>query len=230
MNITRGGDVETFAMENCMKLMSTKAEAAAVTVTVAGEGEGGVAGRKYACKTCGRKFDSFQALGGHRASHNKLKTGGGDVGGGGGGGGGEVERRKSHACSICGVEFPIGQALGGHMRRHRAVVSAVSGGGSTVTTELSDVEVKKRGNDGVLEEEVERVQKRLCSSDDEEVCLDLSLRVLPWVLKTTEVKHDNDNDNDNHNEIEEGEIVEQEGEEEEEYDFLKLELRQPINN
>ncbi|KAG5238177.1 RESPONSIVE TO HIGH LIGHT family protein [Salix suchowensis] len=60
------------------------------------------AGRLFSCKTCSRNFSSFQALGGHRASHKKPKL------------------PKNHQCSICGLEFPIGQALGGHMRRHRA--------------------------------------------------------------------------------------------------------------
>ncbi|KAK2983754.1 hypothetical protein RJ640_022696 [Escallonia rubra] len=106
----------------------------------------------YECKTCYRTFPSFQALGGHRASHKKPKNMA------------EEKKRlppppplvlsddedfsfkkrnqnntssplslpltpkssKVHECSICGAEFTSGQALGGHMRRHR-----VSGGTST---------------------------------------------------------------------------------------------------
>ncbi|KAL5709933.1 hypothetical protein ACHQM5_020556 [Ranunculus cassubicifolius] len=91
----------------------------------------------YQCKTCERCFSSFQALGGHRASHKKPKTE-------------QHEDKKAlvlfheedgvshhhhqqslvhqkahnnkskvHECSICGSEFSSGQALGGHMRRHR---------------------------------------------------------------------------------------------------------------
>lgn len=76
---------------------------------------------EYQCKTCKRKFSSFQALGGHRASHKRPKLEG------------DQELRaqakslslgtcgpKVHECSICGMEFPLGQALGGHMRRHRS--------------------------------------------------------------------------------------------------------------
>lgn len=73
--------------------------------------------RVFECKTCNRKFPSFQALGGHRASHKKLRLMMGA----------EEEtsdivvqtKAKTHQCSVCGLEFAIGQALGGHMRRHR---------------------------------------------------------------------------------------------------------------
>ncbi|KAL0460624.1 UNVERIFIED_CONTAM: Zinc finger protein ZAT5 [Sesamum latifolium] len=102
----------------------------------------------YECKTCNRTFPSFQALGGHRASHKKPKPTTDD------------DQKKSppppppdyqveeeapppsiqlpnnktcqvydqnkpkiHECSICGSEFASGQALGGHMRRHRTAPS-----------------------------------------------------------------------------------------------------------
>jgi hypothetical protein len=80
-----------------------------------GKGEGVVQNpapvRVFECRTCNRQFSSFQALGGHRASHKKPRLAAAD---------GEMTKTKVHECSICGVEFPIGQALGGHMRRHRA--------------------------------------------------------------------------------------------------------------
>lgn len=70
--------------------------------------------RVFVCKTCNREFSSFQALGGHRASHRKPKlSSSGDVFQN------NQIKTKVHECSICGVEFPVGQALGGHMRRHR---------------------------------------------------------------------------------------------------------------
>lgn len=77
--------------------------------------------RVFECKTCNRQFPSFQALGGHRASHKKPR-----LAEGGGGGNSDTTslqvptKPKTHECSICGLEFAIGQALGGHMRRHRA--------------------------------------------------------------------------------------------------------------
>ncbi|CDY41350.1 BnaA01g31690D [Brassica napus] len=74
----------------------------------------------YQCKTCDRTFPSFQALGGHRASHKKPKAAPGlhdlkkslVVHG-------KANNNKVHECGICGAEFTSGQALGGHMRRHR---------------------------------------------------------------------------------------------------------------
>ncbi|CAN4098869.1 unnamed protein product [Withania somnifera] len=72
----------------------------------------------FECKTCKKRFSSFQALGGHRTSHKSLKSSSTDAG--------KFldaklsKKRKVHECSICGMEFPMGQALGGHMRRHRA--------------------------------------------------------------------------------------------------------------
>uniref|UniRef100_A0ACD5YMZ1 Uncharacterized protein n=1 Tax=Avena sativa TaxID=4498 RepID=A0ACD5YMZ1_AVESA len=73
--------------------------------------------RVFECKTCNRQFPSFQALGGHRASHKKPRLADGA----------EPPKPKVHGCSICGLEFTVGQALGGHMRRHRAVAAAGEG-------------------------------------------------------------------------------------------------------
>ncbi|KAK9052266.1 hypothetical protein SSX86_028894 [Deinandra increscens subsp. villosa] len=70
--------------------------------------------RLYKCKDCDKEYDSFQALGGHRASHRapkqETKTDNS-----------AVETRselKLHQCKICNKGFEIGQSLGGHMRKH----------------------------------------------------------------------------------------------------------------
>ncbi|KAL3628454.1 hypothetical protein CASFOL_027500 [Castilleja foliolosa] len=97
------------------------------------------AAETYQCKTCSKSFSSFQALGGHRASHKKpnnnkpilavddkrqddFQSNGRDdatiislqV----------SNKSRVHECSICRAEFASGQALGGHMRRHRPVPAA----------------------------------------------------------------------------------------------------------
>lgn len=112
----------------------------------------------YECKTCNRSFPSFQALGGHRASHKKPKTV-------------VLEEKKPtviaalpeyseegqqfnksspplvanntikgnkiHECSICGSEFTSGQALGGHMRRHRVAAAAAAAAGNNQTAAIN---------------------------------------------------------------------------------------------
>ncbi|KAK3005323.1 hypothetical protein RJ639_015655 [Escallonia herrerae] len=103
-------DVEKMAMENCMMLLSRVGKAATTPSL----------GRLFECKTCNRQFQSFQALGGHRASHKKPRLMALDLLL-------QVDspaKPKTHECSICGLEFAIGQALGGHMRRHRSAATA----------------------------------------------------------------------------------------------------------
>nr|GMD50815.1 zinc finger protein ZAT11-like [Ipomoea batatas] len=102
------------SMANCLMLLSG---AGGLGDNNTSQIAGGGGGRVFECKTCSRQFPSFQALGGHRASHKRPRTAAM----------GEVPpsspaKPKTHECSICGQEFGIGQALGGHMRRHRAVV------------------------------------------------------------------------------------------------------------
>ncbi|KNA22734.1 hypothetical protein SOVF_031720 [Spinacia oleracea] len=76
----------------------------------------------YKCSVCGKAFGSYQALGGHKASHRKpateddkpsaAVTSSATTTTSAGAGG------KTHECSICHKCFPTGQALGGHKRCH----------------------------------------------------------------------------------------------------------------
>ncbi|XP_047307216.1 zinc finger protein ZAT10-like [Impatiens glandulifera] len=93
----------------------------------------------YKCSVCDKSFSSYQALGGHKASHRKpapipdLKT--------------EQQQPsipvtdsvgnyvnplnpsgRPHECSVCHKVFTTGQALGGHKRRHyEGVINNSSG-------------------------------------------------------------------------------------------------------
>ncbi|XP_010490834.1 PREDICTED: zinc finger protein ZAT5 [Camelina sativa] len=118
----------------------------------------------YQCKTCDKSFHSFQALGGHRASHKKPKLGANvvfkcdekktasvsaaeTVKAGAVGSflslqvtrsDGSKKPEKTHECSICRAEFSSGQALGGHMRRHRGLtINANANATSTIKTVIS---------------------------------------------------------------------------------------------
>ncbi|KAK7310814.1 hypothetical protein RJT34_08558 [Clitoria ternatea] len=97
----------------------------------------------YACSVCNKSFPSYQALGGHKASHRKFSaedhqsTSSAVTTSSASNGGGRV-----HECSICHKTFPTGQALGGHKRCHyegnnggggNSAVTASEGVGSTHT-------------------------------------------------------------------------------------------------
>lgn len=71
---------------------------------------------EFRCETCDKVFKSYQALGGHKASHKKMKLNQGDndhktkiV---------LSENNKVHECDVCFKVFGSGQALGGHKRSH----------------------------------------------------------------------------------------------------------------
>ncbi|KAJ0255597.1 Zinc finger protein ZAT9 [Hirschfeldia incana] len=77
---------------------------------------------RFTCETCGKVFKSYQALGGHRASHKKNRASN------------KTEQiseteydnvvvvvaaeKRIHGCPICLRVFASGQALGGHKRSH----------------------------------------------------------------------------------------------------------------
>lgn len=82
---------------------------------------------KYRCESCSKVFRSYQALGGHRASHKKIKPNrNGEIG--------DTEKEKDekekkdkiHECPICYRVFLSGQALGGHKRSHFTASAAAS--------------------------------------------------------------------------------------------------------
>ncbi|KAM0928031.1 hypothetical protein ACQ4PT_002226 [Festuca glaucescens] len=110
-------------------------------VATSGEGE-------FVCKTCGRAFASFQALGGHRTSHLRGRHGL-ELGVGVARAIREKKRteEKQHECHVCGLGFEMGQALGGHMRRHREEMALSGGGDDRWLIGLPDQEVVGHGAD-----------------------------------------------------------------------------------
>nr|GMC55294.1 zinc finger protein ZAT9-like [Ipomoea batatas] len=94
---------------------------------------------RFECSTCNKSFHSYQALGGHRASHKKAKDGS-DKNTDHFSAAADISEQHSilgfadkvvvessskkikvaahHECPICFKIFPSGQALGGHKRSH----------------------------------------------------------------------------------------------------------------
>nr|KYP31684.1 hypothetical protein KK1_047861 [Cajanus cajan] len=79
---------------------------------------GGGGGGRYKCETCNKVFRSYQALGGHRASHKKMKVNVKVDEGEHNKSGPCVAEKKIHECPVCFRVFASGQALGGHKRTH----------------------------------------------------------------------------------------------------------------
>lgn len=107
----------------------------------------------FKCSVCNKAFSSYQALGGHKASHRKASANSG--------GGDDLSTStgtttaaaaaaapnptgRTHECSICHKTFPTGQALGGHKRCHyeggeKSGVTSSEGVGSSNTHSQSQV-------------------------------------------------------------------------------------------
>ncbi|KAL9429119.1 hypothetical protein AB3S75_031014 [Citrus x aurantiifolia] len=111
--LANGEIAERLALANCLMLL-TRSNRVKLPIKKR------LASDVFECKTCNRQFPSFQALGGHRASHKKPRLINGET---------KTlnsttaTKPKLHECSICGQEFAMGQALGGHMRRHRIAMN-----------------------------------------------------------------------------------------------------------
>ncbi|XWS14788.1 hypothetical protein CRYUN_Cryun35bG0038400 [Craigia yunnanensis] len=96
----------------------------------------------YKCSVCNKAFNSYQALGGHKASHRKLSGSDDDQStstttsatAGGVTSAALNPNGRSHECSICHKSFPTGQALGGHKRCHYEGGAGNSGSARGVTT------------------------------------------------------------------------------------------------
>ena len=112
---------------------------------------------KFECTTCNKSFHSYQALGGHRASHKnskgdqtcaathidlakQIKTGDNETEFGQNCG--SKKQLKMHECPICYKIFPSGQALGGHKRSHLIAEAKKNNHNQTVEVEKPTPEIK----------------------------------------------------------------------------------------
>ncbi|KAK6159216.1 hypothetical protein DH2020_006530 [Rehmannia glutinosa] len=92
----------------------------------------------YKCSVCGKAFPSYQALGGHKASHRAKPPTATATASDHSNSSAAIATDSNyvsplnpsgrlHECTICHKTFPTGQALGGHKRRH---YEGVIGGGA----------------------------------------------------------------------------------------------------
>ncbi|KAH6833188.1 hypothetical protein C2S53_008131 [Perilla frutescens var. hirtella] len=98
----------------------------------------------YKCSVCDKAFPSYQALGGHKASHRAKPP---QTATAVAAASDETSHSAAanyvsalnpsgrlHECSVCHKSFPTGQALGGHKRRHYEGVIGGSAGKSRTTS------------------------------------------------------------------------------------------------
>ncbi|CAH2065248.1 unnamed protein product [Thlaspi arvense] len=172
--------VEDTTAANSETLDGTVDEKAAICLMLLSR-VGGCDGEKrvFRCKICMKEFSSFQALGGHRASHNKpIKNSSDDQSQSSSSSslslGSAVSMKtkrktKSHTCPICGLNFPLGQALGGHMRKHR---NEKDSGGALITHSfLPEATTVKKSSSG------KRVECFDLGSDSMESMINLKLEL-----------------------------------------------------
>lgn len=72
----------------------------------------------YKCTVCNKAFPSYQALGGHKASHRKSSSENAATDNNNPSTSSVATSGRTHECTICHKTFPTGQALGGHKRCH----------------------------------------------------------------------------------------------------------------
>ncbi|KAI3448176.1 hypothetical protein Pfo_004841 [Paulownia fortunei] len=100
----------------------------------------------YKCSVCEKAFPSYQALGGHKASHRNRPPAGAtdhrkpstststDTTDASNHTSGPNPTGRFHKCSICHKNFPTGQALGGHKRKHYEGIIGRNGGSKSGMT------------------------------------------------------------------------------------------------
>ncbi|TKW29299.1 hypothetical protein SEVIR_3G386500v4 [Setaria viridis] len=142
----------------------------------------------HACSVCGKAFPSYQALGGHKASHRAkppVSPAGSLI---------RDEDAKQHAapapapapsssaeakasaheCNVCGKAFPTGQALGGHKRCHydgtigSAAAPARSASSSAATTRVSSTTTAAGGGFDLNLPALPEIPERCAAAPEEE--------------------------------------------------------------
>lgn len=164
MMCVQANSAETLARQNCVSILLHRQAAQSTARYTAASGRGG---HGFKCKSCDRAFETFQALGGHRASHKKLRlTGDAITRTQGGGLVAPAVQSNFHECRECRIRFPTGQALGGHMRKH-------------VDSKAKRKRVEEDDHDSIMKKQIRTLPILSESKTSKRVVLNLDLNFPP---------------------------------------------------
>ncbi|XP_020406636.1 zinc finger protein AZF1 [Zea mays] len=97
---------------------ATDAKRAGAAPTASNKADGQHHPHGYECSMCSKVYASYQALGGHKTSHQKPPAAAAPRDEASSSGTAHEKEEKLHQCSLCLRTFLSGQALGGHKRLH----------------------------------------------------------------------------------------------------------------
>ncbi|KAM0909090.1 hypothetical protein ACQ4PT_015038 [Festuca glaucescens] len=125
----------------------------------------------HACSVCGKAFASYQALGGHKASHRPKppQAASVDEPAASPAASASTSRGKVHECSVCNKTFPTGQALGGHKRCHYD--GPIGGGAAAAASRGFDLNLPALPEADIV---IERCMQ--AAADEEEVLSPLAFK------------------------------------------------------
>lgn len=89
----------------------------------------------YRCETCNKGFQSYQALGGHRASHKKLRIDSDEEDAAAAAPTNNGSNQRTFKCPYCFKVFESGQAMGGHKKVHMSTTAAAASARRISTTD-----------------------------------------------------------------------------------------------
>ncbi|RZR71955.1 hypothetical protein BHM03_00008951 [Ensete ventricosum] len=185
MTLARGGSSHRLPLVSAASAAATPAPTAKVG---------------FKCSVCGKAFGSYQALGGHKASHRKLNASSSGreapsvaaspaasaSGSSTAAAGATTSGGKVHQCSVCFKTFPTGQALGGHKRCHYD--GSLGSGSATASTASEGASSSRRGFDlnlpAMAEFALDVSRRCVAMAEEEEVHSPMAFKKARFLIQT----------------------------------------------